>query len=82
MKIRLLDFHCLELLFSPLFYEFSAKDLNVVYLSAITTTLMFRDRNDDVTHCADITPFSDRDVRRTVTDCGIFSAPISCVFLL
>ena len=25
MKVRLFDFHCLGLLFSPLFYEFSAK---------------------------------------------------------
>ena len=27
MKIRLLDFYCLGLLFSPLFYEFSVKSL-------------------------------------------------------
>ena len=27
MKIQLWDFHCLGLLFSPLFYEFSAKSL-------------------------------------------------------
>ena len=34
------------------------KGFNVVYLSEITTTtLTFRDRNADVTYCADVTLF-------------------------
>ena len=58
MKIQLLDFHCLGLLFSPLFYEFSAKKLAQIYLSEITaTTLTFHDRTADVTYCADVTLF-------------------------
>ena len=57
--------------------------LNVVYLSEITvTTFTFRDRTADVTYCADVTLFSARDVRRPVTDGGIFSPPIFCVLLL
>ena len=66
MKIRLLDFHYLGLLFSPLFYEFSAKSLppkglNVVYLSKITATMLtFYSRTADVIYCADVTFFLHR----------------------
>ena len=57
MKIWLLDFYCLGLLFSPLFYEFSGK-VNVVYLSEIMAmTLTFHDRTADITYCADATLF-------------------------
>ena len=56
----------------------------MAYLSEIMARMLtFRDGTADVTNCADVTFFfSARDVRRTITDCGIFSAPISCVLLL
>ena len=82
MKIWLLDFHCFGLLFSPVFYEFSAKNLaqkvNAVYLSEITAMMLtFRDLTTDVTYRADVTFFLE-----AVTDKGIFSVPSSCVLLL
>ena len=42
---------------------------------------MFRDRTADLSLIALKNAFSAPDVRRTITDCGIFSAPISCVSL-
>ena len=61
MKLLLLDLHCLGLLSSPLFHEFSAKscpkDLNTVYWSEITAmTLTFYDRTFDST-CAGVMLF-------------------------
>ena len=63
MKIRLLDLHYLGLIYSPLFYELSAKShaqksLNEVYVSENTaTTLTFRDRTANVTYCTNVTIF-------------------------
>ena len=42
---------------------------------------MVHDRTADITYCANVA-FSAHVVRQTVTDCGIFSAPISCALLL
>ena len=82
MKIRLLDFHCLGLPFSLLFYEFRLKVLPKRFTSEITAMMLtFRDGNTDITYCPDLMLFSARDVRRAVTDCGIFSAPIPCVLV-
>ena len=62
MKTWLLDFHCLGLLFSSLFHEFSAKScpkgFNVVYSSEIMETMLtFRDRTADIIYCAVATLF-------------------------
>ena len=70
------------LLFVILGEKSCQKGLNIVkpyWFEIMVTTLTFRDRTADVTYCADVTLFLH--VRRNVTDCGIFSAPISCVFI-
>ena len=56
------------------------KGLRYSILSKITARMLtLRDRTADVTYCADVTLFSARDVRRTITECVIFSAQIPCV---
>ena len=63
-----------------LFFMNSRLKSSIVYLSEIAATTLMS--TADVTYCADVTFFSACDVRRAVTDCRIFSAPISCVLLL
>ena len=83
MKIRLLDFHCLGLLFLLYFINsrvLCPKGLNVLYLSEITmTTLAFRDRSADITYCANVMLFlhaASSGLSVTVT---FFTGPISCL---
>ena len=77
MKIRPLDFHCLGLLFSLLFYEFSATVLPKRFKSSIRVWNYAEDvkvqRSNRWRHLLCWrNGFSARNVRRTVTDCGIF----------
>ena len=75
MKIRLLDFHCLGLFFSPLFYKIRSKKscqkcLNVVYLSEFTATILtYHDRKADVTNHVNVPLFLHA---TSGTDCSIF----------
>ena len=54
------------------------KGLSSSILSKITARMLtFRDRTADITYCADVTLFL-----HVTSDCGILSAPISCVSVL
>ena len=69
----------------PKFYKFSLESLaprglKWVYLSKITTmALTFSDRTRWRHFLRWRNAFSARDVRRTITNYGIFSASISCI---
>ena len=77
------DFHFFYGIFMNSGLKVLPKGLRCSILSKITARMLtFRDRTADVTYCDDVTVFFSRDVKLTITDCGIFSAPISCVSLL
>ena len=77
VKILLLDFHCLGLLFSPLFYEFSDESLTHRFIFRVLVWNYGNGVNVPRSNCwrhllCWHNMFSARDIRRSVTDCGIF----------